>query len=137
MGGRLAFPLFSIYHGTKWAVEGFSESLQFELAPFNIRVKVIEPGAIKTDFYGRSREFIGSDMAEYQDFLKKTSAVNDGAVQTADTPETVARTIYRAATDGKSTFRYPVGGQGPLLLRLRKLIPDSWWFGVVRSTYKL
>jgi NAD(P)-dependent dehydrogenase (short-subunit alcohol dehydrogenase family) len=50
MGGRIAFPLFSIYHGTKWAVEGFSESLQYEVEQFNIRIKLIEPGAIKTEF---------------------------------------------------------------------------------------
>jgi NAD(P)-dependent dehydrogenase (short-subunit alcohol dehydrogenase family) len=48
-GGRLTFPL---YNATKWAVEGFTESLDFELRPFNIRVKLIEPGPIKTDFYG-------------------------------------------------------------------------------------
>jgi NAD(P)-dependent dehydrogenase (short-subunit alcohol dehydrogenase family) len=51
-GGRLTFPLYSVYHATKWAVEGFTESLDFELRPFNIRVKLIEPGPIKTDFYG-------------------------------------------------------------------------------------
>ncbi len=50
MGGRITFPLYSPYHGTKWAVEGFSEGLQFELEQFGIRVKIIEPGAIKTDF---------------------------------------------------------------------------------------
>ncbi|TAE56577.1 MAG: SDR family oxidoreductase [Bacteroidetes bacterium] len=137
MGGRLAFPLFSIYHGTKWAVEGFSESLQFELAPFNIQVKVIEPGAIKTEFYGRSREFIGSNLPDYQDFLKKSTQVNEGAGDTGDTPETVAKTLFKAATDGSRKFRYAVGGQGPMLLRLRKMLPDSWWFAVVRSTYKL
>ncbi|MCY7272160.1 MAG: SDR family oxidoreductase, partial [Phormidesmis sp. CAN_BIN44] len=44
IGGKMAFPLYSLYHSTKWAVEGFSESLQYELEPFNIRVRVIEPG---------------------------------------------------------------------------------------------
>jgi NADP-dependent 3-hydroxy acid dehydrogenase YdfG len=53
VGGRVTFPLYSLYHATKWAVEGFSESLQYELEQFNIRVKIIEPGPIKTDFYGR------------------------------------------------------------------------------------
>jgi NADP-dependent 3-hydroxy acid dehydrogenase YdfG len=54
MGGRVAFPIYSPYHATKWAVDGFSESLQYELRQFNIKVKIIEPGAIKTDFYSRS-----------------------------------------------------------------------------------
>src|SRR5262249_25648147 len=56
MGGRITFPLYSLYHATKWAVEGYSESLQHELLPFNIRVKIIEPGPIKTDFYDRSMD---------------------------------------------------------------------------------
>src|SRR5215216_677679 len=51
MGGRITFPLYSVYHATKWAVEGFSESLQFELRQLNIKVKIVEPGPIKTDFY--------------------------------------------------------------------------------------
>lgn len=56
VGGRVTFPLYSLYHATKWAVEGFSESLQYELDEFNIRVKIIEPGPIKTDFYSRSQD---------------------------------------------------------------------------------
>jgi NAD(P)-dependent dehydrogenase (short-subunit alcohol dehydrogenase family) len=54
VAGRATFPFYSLYHGTKWAVEGFSESLNFELAPFGIRVKLVEPGVIKTDFVTRS-----------------------------------------------------------------------------------
>ncbi|MEL7224001.1 MAG: SDR family oxidoreductase, partial [Cyanobacteria bacterium J06576_12] len=50
IGGRLAFPLASSYHATKWAVEGLSEALRYELQGFNIRVKIIEPGGIKTNF---------------------------------------------------------------------------------------
>src|SRR5438128_7716934 len=51
MGGRLTFPLYSLYHASKWALEGFSEALQFEIKEFGIKVKIIEPGPIKTDFY--------------------------------------------------------------------------------------
>src|SRR5215203_1194611 len=54
VGGRMTFPLYSIYNSTKWAVEGFSEALQYEVEQFNIRIKIIEPGPIKTDFYDRS-----------------------------------------------------------------------------------
>ena len=50
MGGRISFPYFSLYHSTKWAVDGFCESLQYELASFGIKVKIIEPGAIKQIF---------------------------------------------------------------------------------------
>src|SRR6186713_301692 len=54
IGGRMTFPLGTLYHATKFAVEGLSEALHYELAAFGVRVKVIEPGGIKTDFSGRS-----------------------------------------------------------------------------------
>src|SRR4029453_9601596 len=55
VGGRMTFPLYSLYHATKWAVEGFSEALQFEVKEFKKKNKNIEPGPIKTDFYERSQ----------------------------------------------------------------------------------
>jgi NAD(P)-dependent dehydrogenase (short-subunit alcohol dehydrogenase family) len=137
MGGRLAFPLYSIYHGTKWAVEGFSEALQYELAAFNIQVKIIEPGAIKTEFYGRSRAFVGMDFEPYKAFAAKVEKVGQDAGAKGEKPEVVAQTIFKAATDGSSKMRYPTGAPAPMLLLLRKLIPDSWWFGIVKMSYKL
>lgn len=138
MGGRLAFPLYSIYHGTKWAVEGFSESLHYELQPHHIKVRIVEPGAIKTEFYGRSREFIKpTDTNQYDDFIKKVEQVSMEAGAKGESPALVAKTIYQAATDTGNQLRYPVGAPAPLLLRLRKALPDSWWFKVVRSSYKV
>ncbi|MBO0929395.1 SDR family oxidoreductase [Fibrella aquatilis] len=138
MGGQLAFPLFSIYHGTKWAVEGFTESLQYELNPFNIRLKLIEPGAIKTEFYGAGREMVKPmGTAAYDAFVAKCDKVNQESGAQGESAELVAAAIYKAATDGSRKLRYPVGAPAPLLLRLRKLLPDSLWFGVVKSSYKL
>jgi NADP-dependent 3-hydroxy acid dehydrogenase YdfG len=75
VAGRTTVPLQSLYHATKWGVEGFSESLQYEVRPFNIKVKIIEPGVIKTDFYGRSMT-IAEDkgLKEYQDYSKKVTS---------------------------------------------------------------
>ncbi len=138
MGGRLAFPLFSIYHGTKWAVEGFTESLHYELKPFGISLKLIEPGAIKTEFYGASREMVKLETTTaYDEFLAKCDKVNQEGGAKGESAEVVAKAIYKAATDGRNTMRYPVGAPAPLLLRLRKLLPDKLWFGVVNSSYKL
>jgi NAD(P)-dependent dehydrogenase (short-subunit alcohol dehydrogenase family) len=138
MGGRLAFPLYSIYHGTKWAVEGFSEALSYELRPFNIKIRLIEPGAIKTDFYGRSRAFAKPDnTTDYDAFVAKCEKVAMESGEKGEPASKVAKTIFKAATDTGWKMRYPVGAPAPLLLRLRKSIPDSWWFGVVRSSYKI
>lgn len=138
MGGRLAFPLFSIYHGTKWAVEGFTESLHYELKPFNISLKLIEPGAIKTEFYGAGREMVKPDNTTvYDELVAKCDSVSQESGTKGEPASLVAEAVYKAATDGRSRMRYPVGKPAPLLLWLRKRLPDSWWFGVVRSSYKL
>lgn len=138
MGGRLAFPLYSIYHGTKWAVEGFTESLQYELKPFNIHVKLIEPGAIKTEFYGRSREFIKPvNDSTYDTFISKVEKVSQGAGAKGDNPSKVAQAILRAAEDKSNKLRYPVGQPAPILLWLRNKMPDCWFFAIVRSSYRI
>jgi NAD(P)-dependent dehydrogenase (short-subunit alcohol dehydrogenase family) len=137
MGGRLAFPLFSIYHATKWAVEGFTESLHYELRPFGIQVKLIEPGAIKTDFYGRSRIAVGGQRPEYRALVEKAERVSQAPAQNGVAPDVVAATIARAATHRGRRMRFPVGAPAPILLALRRFLPDSWFFGVVRRSYGL
>ncbi len=138
MGGRLAFPLYSIYHATKWAVEGFTESLHYELIPFNIRLKLIEPGIIKTEFYGRSREFMKpSDTNVYDDYLQKFEKAAVEATEKGESPELVAGTIIKAANDISNRMRYPVGSPSPMLTRIRRLIPDTWFFKMIRVTYKI
>lgn len=131
MGGRITFPLYSLYHGTKWAVEGFSESLMYELAPLNIKVKIVEPGPIRTDFYGRSQDLITRPgLTAYDPFIAKTMPNMKQAGDTGAPPEQVAQAIYRAATDGSSKLRYQVNSD--LILWLRKLLPDAAFFAIVR-----
>jgi len=133
MGGRITFPLYSLYHGTKWALEGFAESLQFELRQFNIKVKNVEPGAIKTDFYSRSMNVFSNTEVKGYDHYEKTVFNNTQAVEkNAPGPLVVAKTIYRAANSTSYKLRYPVGGQGPILLLLRKTLPLNWFNGIVR-----
>lgn len=135
MGGRLTFPLFSVYHGTKWAVEGFSESLHYELRPFNIHVKIVEPGAIKTDFYGRSRVFVGGEREEYRSLVAKAEKVSQGPAQTGAPPALVAATIEKAARHTGRKIRFAVGAPAPMLLALRRVLPESWFFAIVRQSY--
>jgi NAD(P)-dependent dehydrogenase (short-subunit alcohol dehydrogenase family) len=117
IGGRVTFPLYSLYHSTKWAVEGFSESLQFELRSFNIKVKLVEPGAIKTDFYDRS-----------QALLQKTGLSAYDAYQ-----QNVIPAYQKAgATDRSDRLRYSVGDQAPLLLLMRRLLPTTWFMAFIR-----
>jgi NAD(P)-dependent dehydrogenase (short-subunit alcohol dehydrogenase family) len=134
VGGRLTFPLYSVYHSTKWAVEGFSESLQYELEPFNIRVKIIEPGPIKTDFYGRSAAVAKRpDLTAYDAFVNKLMPRINQYGEKGGTPEEVASTIFQAATDGTKKLRYPIGGNAGLMLGLRKLLSDNAFSTMIRN----
>lgn len=138
IGGRLTFPMFSIYHGTKWAVEGFSESLQYEVAQFGIRIKIVEPGPIKTEFYGSSRHFVKPEHTrDYDAILEQAEKVAQENGAKGAGPEKVAKTVLKAATSTSRRMRYSVGQPGPLLLWLRKRLPDTWFFKIIRMAYKV
>lgn len=110
IGGRMTYPFVSLYHSTKWAIEGFSESLAYELGELGIQVKLIEPGAVATDFSGRSMDFaMPYDYPEYAPSVQKyiESRSNSGRVPAM--AEDIAEGIYAAATDGKRQLRYLLG----------------------------
>ncbi|HEY2866958.1 MAG TPA: SDR family oxidoreductase [Pyrinomonadaceae bacterium] len=131
MGGRITFPLYSIYHATKWAVEGFSEALQYEVREFNIKVKIIEPGPIKTDFYTRSVSIAKKeDLTAYDNFVARAMPNLQRAGETAPDGRIVAEAIYDAATDDTWKMRYPVNSQA--ILAARRLLPDALFLPLVR-----
>jgi NAD(P)-dependent dehydrogenase (short-subunit alcohol dehydrogenase family) len=133
IAGRLGFPMFSVYNSSKFAVEGFSESLRFELEPFGIKVKIVEPGPIKTDFYTRSMDlFDAESIQEYKGLVKQ---VADTMIQSgikAEGPEIVAKTIFKAATSTGKKLRYPVGGGAPVLMIVKWILPDCLLRAIVR-----
>jgi NAD(P)-dependent dehydrogenase (short-subunit alcohol dehydrogenase family) len=138
MGGRITFPLYSIYHASKWAVEGFSESLHYELRQFGIKIRIVEPGAIKTEFYGKGREIVKpTNTNDYDALIEKCEKVSMEAGGKGADPIDVAAAIFRAANAGGWKLRFPVAAPAPMLLTLRKLLPESWFFGIVRSSYKI
>lgn len=134
MGGRLTFPFYSAYHATKWAADGFSESLQFELRPLGIRVKIIEPGAIKTDFYDRSADFTHDRaLTEYNPIVDKAMRKMGKAASKAPPPSIVAEAVWKAATDGSWKLRYLVGPDAKGLMALRAVTPMSAYQAMIRS----
>ena len=99
IGGLVAFPFNAVYHATKWGLEGWSESLAFELEPFGIRVKTVAPGGMATDFSGRSLVFT-AHPAYAEGIAKTMAAFSDPERRTlSSTAEQVAETVYEAATD--------------------------------------
>lgn len=128
IGGIVAFPFASTYHATKFAVEGLSESIRYELAPHGIRVKLVEPGGIKTGFmdaieWGRHPAY-EPQLGSMIDLTKRLNEKLPG-------PEAVAGVILKAATDRSGRLRYTAKA-GPYLF-LNALLPDRLWRGMVGS----
>src|ERR1700712_5659521 len=124
IGGRVTFPFCSLYHATKFAVEGLTESMQYELNPLGINLKIVEPGGYKTEFAGRSMTlFGGSGMEDYQPTFDKFITMLDNWPMSENLGE-VAETIYEAATDETEKLRYPVGHDAAQLIQTRQQMDD-------------
>lgn len=134
MGGRTVFPFSSLYNATKWAVEGFTESLQYELEPFDIRLKIIEPGPINTDFYGRSQEVAKKEgLAVYDHYVSRFISFMNKSGGEAPDGSVVAQVIYDAVTDGSRKLRYPVNTKG--LLFLRGILPSGAYRAATKAIF--
>jgi short-subunit dehydrogenase len=140
IGGRMTFPLGSLYHGTKFAVEGLSEALHYELEPLGIRVKIVEPGMIATDFSGRSFDFRQTpDLTAYQPVVDKLFAVlgSPELAATASPPSVVSETIWAAATDGTSSLRYTAGEDAAAYMAARSTQDDATFISGVKAQFGL
>ena len=119
IGGLVTFPFFSIYHASKWALEGWSESMSFELSKFGIGIKTVSPGTTKTDFISRSLDL--AKHPAYDEILDKTFSVfaNNSNMSTLSSSEYIASIVYEAATDGKDQIRYVAGDDAKYLYNER------------------
>lgn len=132
-GGRMTWPLYSLYHGTKFAIEGFSESLQYELRPFNIRIKIVEPGSTKSDFWGRSQDVIfKKELDVYESYVNTVAPNLQKAGARAPEADTVAAAIFKAAADRSWRMRYRAGLGSKTSLFFHTLMPTRWFNALVR-----
>ncbi|HEY0622253.1 oxidoreductase [Sphingomonas sp.] len=130
IGGKAGEPFGAWYHATKFAVEGLSDCLRMELRPFGIRVVIIEPGAIRTEWQGIAAQSLvqRSGKSDYAPWALKHAALL-GSVEgssLASPPEVVANTIARAAAALRPRIRYATGGGAPIFLFLARWLPDRW-----------
>ena len=138
IGGKMAFPLGTLYHGTKFAVEGLSEALHYELEPLGVRVKIVEPGAIATDFGGRSFDFANDEsLSEYQQTVGKLMSGFETALSKPSPPSVVAEVIWKAVTDGTATLRYAAGDDAVELIANRTAADDATFIGGIKSQFGL
>ncbi|MDE1764464.1 MAG: SDR family oxidoreductase, partial [Thaumarchaeota archaeon] len=127
IGGKAALPLMSPYIGTKFAVEGLSESIALDLEPSGIRVVIIEPGAIKTSFdtglvVAKKTQ---DPSSPYYDNMQKLQSSMGAILQSATPPSRVADVILGAVTSSAPSLRYTAGDDAALLAQKRRELPDS------------
>jgi NAD(P)-dependent dehydrogenase (short-subunit alcohol dehydrogenase family) len=120
IGGLIAVPFNSMYHATKWGLEGWCESMAFELKHFGIGVKILEPGGMRTDFFTRSFDTAKHDA--YDAFAERVmGAITDPkTLVTYSTPDQIAEVVYEAATDGKDQLRYVAGADAKATYAARR-----------------
>jgi NAD(P)-dependent dehydrogenase (short-subunit alcohol dehydrogenase family) len=128
MGGRITTPLGGWYHATKFALEALSDCLRMEVAPFGIRVVIIEPGSIDTEWGGIAADKLlaasGSGPYQAQARAMAGSLRADAGDRRKSQPSVVADAVVAAATARRPRTRYPVGANARLAIGLRAVLPD-------------
>ena len=140
MGGKIYEPFGSWYHATKFAVEGMSDSLRMELDPYGIRVIVIEPGGIRSDWASISRDNLlthsgNGPYAEYAQAHARVLASGDTS-WIVSPPEVVAATVSRALKARRPRARYASGGGARPILFMRKLLSDRMFDRLLRLIFR-
>jgi len=133
--GRMAIPFSGPYVASKFALEGLTETLRYELAPWNIKVILIEPGFIATKFQENAQlaQAAQRDDSPYAVFKKASGRRVQRNIYRAAPPEKVAETIYRAITHPTPKLRYAVGRDAWLVLPLRRFLPAGLFERILKK----
>ena len=137
MGGRISIPLSAFYHGSKFALEGLSESIQYELEPFGIKVILIEPGAVGSNFWKNIKiaKSSSDSNSPYSQFGNKILKAYMEMEQNTISPSVVAKTILDAITSDNPQLRYVVGEDAAKTLDARKNMPDNEFGDLIKKQF--
>ena len=139
MGGRVFTPFGAWYHATKHAVEGWSDCLRIETAPFNIQVVLIQPGMIRTEFgevLGRGIQKYYGDSAYKAGLDRFFAAASDPkAMSRVTDPSVLARVFVKAATTAHPRRRYVKGAMACPLMFIRKWFGDAVYEAILRRIF--
>ncbi len=126
VAGRVGFPATSAYIGSKFALEGLSESMRYELEPFGIKVVVVEPGAIRSNFMNAMAlaEKASDPNSPYAELMQKVKVGLRLVLEHGTPSEEVAKTILKAVTAENPEPRYLVGNDAAMLMEARKKMSD-------------
>jgi NAD(P)-dependent dehydrogenase (short-subunit alcohol dehydrogenase family) len=126
ISGLIGFPGVSPYVSSKFALEGFSESLRLELKPFGIDVYVIEPGSYKTNIWTTGKKVAEQSLnrsSPYFHYMMKIEKQLEAGKNSLGDPEEIANLITAIALGKKKQFRFPIGKGTKMTVRLKKLLP--------------
>ena len=141
VGGRIAVPFHSGYHGTKFAVEGLSESTKYELEPFGIKVILIEPGAVGSSFWKNMKKAAKTsnlDMdSPYIQMANNMSEAQKQMAQNSMHPSEVATMILQVVTSDNPNFRYTVGQDAARTLEARRNMSDKEFDNLMKKQLNL
>jgi NAD(P)-dependent dehydrogenase (short-subunit alcohol dehydrogenase family) len=141
MGGKIWEPLGSWYHASKFAVEGLSDSLRVEVAEFGIKIVIIEPGTIRSEWAGIAADQLEATSANTP-YARQAKLVGAGLravdrLPIAAGPEVVAEVIAKAVQDPKPRTRYPAGGGARGILLAERILPDRAFDRFIQLGYRL
>ncbi len=138
IGGRIGLvPCNTMYHASKFALEGFTESLRHELTEFNIDVILIEPGAIRSNFAEniRTAKNYDSNNSPYAKTVQKVFEGFEPMLANASDPKEVAQVILNAANSSSPNIRYTVGKDAESILKARAELSDRELEKWVRESF--
>jgi len=139
MGGRVAVPLDSIYHGTKFALEGVSECIRYELGPFGIKIILIEPGAVGSNFWKNLKMTSVSESpnSPYRQMIDDISKVFSKMTENVIHPSEVAKVVVDAVTSEDPEFRYVVGKDANMILDAKKNMSEREYEHFIKEQFNL
>jgi NAD(P)-dependent dehydrogenase (short-subunit alcohol dehydrogenase family) len=133
--GRFGFPSSSAYVSTKFAVEGLSESMSYELEPFGIRVAIVEPGVIRTNFLEgvvvakKSKD----QNSPYSQMMQKVTAGFEEMMKNASPPDVVAKVVLNAIRDKNPNLRYLAGSDVEKWLGGKRKVADEELYKMMKQ----
>jgi NAD(P)-dependent dehydrogenase (short-subunit alcohol dehydrogenase family) len=139
MGGRVAVPLDPIYHGTKFALEGVSECIRYELGSFGIRIILVEPGAVGSNFWKNLKMTSVSQNPNlpYRQIIDNVSEIFSKMTENVIHPSEVAKVVVDAVTSDDPEFRYVVGTDANMMIDAKKNMSEREYEHFVKGQFNL
>jgi NAD(P)-dependent dehydrogenase (short-subunit alcohol dehydrogenase family) len=134
----MTFPFFALYNATKHALEGLSEGMWHELAPFGIRVKAVEPGFVETAIWSKALPSRAQELdapAPYREAMLAMLRFEAG-IKDRTSPDKAAEEIAAAIADPSDRLRYPVAAYARPILRARRFLGDRFMMRFFRKRWR-